>query len=250
MEIHAESFWLQKDGNSAFEYEDAFYPEDVVLTRQDRFRFAIADGATDSSFSGIWARLLVRAFVEGGGDDIEAILADSQPRWIEQVGKRQLPWYAEQKAEMGAFSSLLGFTICDEPEVAGGYRWRAIAIGDSCLVQVREEQVSVRFPMEHSSLFDSSPFLLPSNPRYNRAVAEHVAACCGDSLAGDTFYLMTDALACWFMAEDEQGRVPWQILRDLSTLDEREPFHEMIARLRAQGDLRNDDCTLTRIDVF
>lgn len=251
MEINAESFWVQKAGCSAAEYEDAFWPEGLVRASQESFRFAIADGATDSSFSGIWARLLVKAFVEcsEGADDIARILAETQPQWEQQVGQRELPWYAAEKAQAGAFSSLLGLTIRDHADT-GRSEWQAFAVGDSCLVQVRNEKAIVKFPMEHSSRFDSMPFLLASNSSYNTKVRENVAIAQGDIHPDDSFYLMTDALACWFMAADEQERAPWLALRDLNTRDHPESFADMIDRLRSHRELKNDDCTLIRIDIF
>jgi hypothetical protein len=66
---------------------------------------------------------------------------------------------------------------------------------------------------------------------------------------GDAFYLMTDALACWFMRETEEGRTPWRVLRDLNTSDEVKPFREWVETLRAEGAMRNDDVTLLRVDI-
>lgn len=251
MEIHAEAFWVQKAGSSVSEYEDAFYPSGLADAPQSCSRVAIADGATDSSFSGIWARLLVKAFVERGvgTDDIDAILSEVQPEWGEEVGRRKLPWYAQEKAQLGAFSSLLGFTIRHEPEIGGRGRWQAVAVGDSCLVQVRNERVTVRFPLDHSSSFNSAPFLVPSNPRLNASVRDNVAEVHGEVRLDDSFYLMTDALACWFMSEAEQNRRPWQALRDLNTQEQLESFSEMVDRLRGTHELKNDDCTLLRIDI-
>ena len=56
MELHVQAFWLPKAGNTAEEYEDAF---DYSIAER---RFAIADGATETSFSRRWARSLVQAF--------------------------------------------------------------------------------------------------------------------------------------------------------------------------------------------
>jgi len=60
---------------------------------------------------------------------------------------------------------------------------------------------------------------------------------------------MTDALACWFMREAEEGRTPWRVLRDLDTSDEIKPFREWVETLRKEGAMRNDDVTLLRIDI-
>jgi hypothetical protein len=66
---------------------------------------------------------------------------------------------------------------------------------------------------------------------------------------GDAFYLMTDALAYWFMRETEEGRTPWRVLRDLNTSDEIKPFREWVKTLRVEGAMRNDDVTLLRVDM-
>ena len=53
--------WQPKAGHRPEEYEDAF----AVSSPRLPFRAAIADGATESIFSGGWARALVDAFVSG-----------------------------------------------------------------------------------------------------------------------------------------------------------------------------------------
>lgn len=250
MKINAEFFWLPKANCSAAEYEDAFYPRELVQPAQRSFRCAVADGATDSSFSGLWACLLVEAFVNAHDEvgDLERILAETQPLWELQVGARQLPWYAEEKAQEGAFSSLLGLTLRDRVD-AGCGDWQALAVGDSCLVQVRNDQVIVKFPIKHSSRFDTMPYLLASKPSYNTKLRENLVSSHGDIQPDDTFYLMTDAFACWFMMADEQGLAPWVELRNLSTIDQR-GFAELVDRLRARRELRNDDSTLIRLDIY
>ena len=58
-----EAFPCQKHGNASTEYEDAW-----AIRGSDspnRCRVAIADGATESSFSALWAALLVESFVRG-----------------------------------------------------------------------------------------------------------------------------------------------------------------------------------------
>jgi hypothetical protein len=63
VDAYAQAFWLPKAGNSDSEYEDAFFPRRLKRRNGRRLRFAVADGATETSFSGVWARLLVSSFV-------------------------------------------------------------------------------------------------------------------------------------------------------------------------------------------
>jgi hypothetical protein len=60
----------------------------------------------------------------------------------------------------------------------------------------------------------------------------------------DQFYLMTDALACWFLKQFEKGNQPWEILRDLDTESVPMAFSDWVYQLRAEHQLRNDDVTL------
>ena len=133
MVISAETFWLQKAGNKPDEYEDAFCPSDRVIGEAGReFSFAIADGATDACFSGTWARQLVNAYCEGMFDPISLAksLPELQRQWREHVAsKGPLPWYVEQKADSGAFATLLGITLEGLAGSVAEGKWRAIAVG-------------------------------------------------------------------------------------------------------------------------
>ena len=121
MRIHIHHHWLPKAGNRSEEYEDAFWPTRSEVVTGGELYCAVADGATETSFSGQWARQLVRAF--GNGDlaerDWTAQLAKEQSRWLHTVQRKPLPWYAEEKARSGAFAALLGLTVGDSG--VGGY---------------------------------------------------------------------------------------------------------------------------------
>ena len=63
---------------------------------------------------------------------------------------------------------------------------------------------------------------------------------------GDNIYLMSDALACWFLMRCESGSIPWQLLNDI-TLAGTPSFPAWITQLRERRELKNDDCTLVSI---
>src|SRR5437764_13347045 len=92
-----------KRGNSPEEYEDAFCAARVGERRGRVFRFAIADGATEASFSGRWAQMLTRAYCRGDleSDCQTASLARLQAAWSSEISGRSLPWYAEEKVRQG-----------------------------------------------------------------------------------------------------------------------------------------------------
>jgi hypothetical protein len=66
----------------------------------------------------------------------------------------------------------------------------------------------------------------------------------GDWQTEDVLYLMTDALAQWFLKAAEDRRRPWEALRDIQARDH---FASWVEQLRAAGEMRNDDVTLIRI---
>ncbi len=236
MHIRSRAFWLPKAGCSVEEYEDAFWPASTFDRDIELFRAAVADGATEASFAGVWARILVRAYCKGqvGGKKLAKFLPVLQKEWTETVGDRPLPWYAEQKAAQGGFSTVTGLTLFDDR------RWEASAIGDSCLFQVRGDQVVVSFPLDHSSQFGSRPVLLSSRG----LGVESLVSCTGSWQEDDVFYLMSDAIASWFLRFVEaESRVPSTFVE----LEEDAVFGDLIVDLRRKGELKNDDVTMVRI---
>ena len=55
MHITGTTLCLPKDGNTKAEYEDAAYPGNEINYYGELFRCAVADGATETSFSRLWA---------------------------------------------------------------------------------------------------------------------------------------------------------------------------------------------------
>ena len=230
-------FHVPKRGNADAEYEDAFYPE-CNLTRQlGEFRCAVADGASESAFSGLWARLLVRSFGRR-----RMHLQRLRKLWQRAVGTQPVPWYLERKLKSGAHAAFMGLRIREG-------RWRALAVGDSCLFQVRDDELITVGPLSRSDQFDNSPFLLGSKSAQSIGRnAPHVSVHAGTWSRNDRFYLATDAMAQWLLLRDEAGLPPWTMLRELGEQDTL-PFDELVTEMRLEHDLHNDDTTLLRVEV-
>lgn len=257
MKQPVQGFWLPKKGNSVEEYEDA-----LDFSRPQR-RFAVADGATESAFAESWARSLVLRFVEApptlspsSGDHLPEWLEPLQQQWRQMIAWEQLPWFAVEKARAGAFATLLGVVFFDDenpqPAVATDaqpsdkFHWQALAVGDCCLFHVRGDELLAAFPLDQSVQFGNHPVLLSSNPANNRRVWEQVHFNQGQAQSDDLFFLTTDALAHWFLSQIEAGAKPWLAL---SELNHQEEFVALIARLREQHTIRNDDTTLLVIRI-
>lgn len=257
MEPPVQVYWVPKLGNSEEEYEDA-----AAFSIVDR-RFAIADGATESSYSDIWARSLVRQYTTSpplmppGSTPLPEWLEPLQTQWHGSINWERLPWFAEEKARNGAFAAFLGLHFLGGDEApaprsfwrwvlrrkprAVGTRWHALAVGDCCLFQVRGNRLLSAFPISESGAFNDRPLLISSNPSRNYPVWEAVRHAEGGCQPGDVFILGTDALSKWFLQELEAGKRPWETLVHVQT---QTGFSTLVDVLRQQRTIRNDDTTL------
>jgi hypothetical protein len=225
------AFSLPRQGHGLDEYEDA------VAADAGRGRFAVADGASESGFAAVWARLLVAEFVRAEGGDDWAWLAPLQRRWADEVGAAPLAWYAETKFQQGAYATFLGLML-------GPERWRALAVGDSCLFHVRDGRLCRAFPLTSAAEFGATPCLVGSRHLDPEAVERKAQRAEGEWRPGDALWLMTDALAHWCLAHAEHLTGPWAELDRLAeggaTDDD---FAAWVQQLRAERRLRNDDVT-------
>lgn len=233
-------FTLAKRGHSAAEYEDA------AAGHAQNGRFAVADGASESAFSGDWSRLLVQTFVQTPvtPKNWDEWLAPVQQRWADAISGQPLPWYAEEKFQQGAFAAFLGVEL--RPRTPGiGWEWRAVAIGDCCLFQVRGDRLEAKFPMMRARDFDSCPTLLGSRQRIGNGQPLYDRWAKGLVRPGDVMLCMSDALAQWFLTQSEAGERPWrEMIECASASDAQAAFAAWAERERENKQLRNDDLTL------
>ncbi|MBI2486422.1 MAG: protein phosphatase 2C domain-containing protein [Deltaproteobacteria bacterium] len=259
MKVRVTSYWLPKAGNTQDEYEDAFYPKLSKKRQGKQLHFAIADGASESMLSGKWAEILVKKFckLKASRMDFGDFLEKAYKTWNfwkrnyfdeREKCNKPIQWYEEMGLQAGAFSTLLGLTLIGFEEKSYG-EWKAIAVGDSCLLQVRKECLIHKFPIQNSSDFNNRPFLICSDPARNNKILEVLKITSGDLHFGDQLYLMTDSLACWFLERYENEQAPWSFLRGLDINGTQRPFELWITELRARKEIRNDDVTLIRIDI-
>jgi hypothetical protein len=258
MKISFSLFWLHKDGNTEEEFRDAFFPKKEGDKEGKIFRFAVADGATQGILNGKWAEILVRTFCRQIRKDVDlqSFVEKRYRHWLRYEKKyiefrdkqnKPIQWFEDPFLQAGAFSTFLGFTLIDSGDSYGS--WEAIAIGDTCLFLVRDDDLITTFPIQHSSEFNNRP-LLVSSKSYNNKKESNALEPIKDKLqCDDRFYIMTDALACWFLKEYESGKSPWQTTHELFTGDHQLKFKEWISKLRSDRSIRNDDVTLMYISI-
>jgi len=239
---------MQKMGNGPNENEDSF------SYNIEKGKFAIADGVSDSCFSKLWGEILTNFFVnsdyslfsfEGSPDKLRykillPILKHSQEEWNKRIDWKNLPWYVERKARMGAFATFLGVEIKKEKS----WRWRAIAIGDSCLFQVSKGTITDVFPRYKSSDFGNEPFVLSSVFSFETLKNCKVEFKEGKIDEGEII-LATDAVAKWIIEQYEKGMHIWRKILFMKE-DEMKIFFEDLIQNRY---IRNDDITFVRIKI-
>ena len=248
------TFWLARRGHAPAEYEDAFAVNEVSG------RFAVADGASEGCFTGLWARLLVDGFVARTGQEARAwsdLLPALQEQWYAEVYVQDLPWYAVQGVRQGASATFVGLALENSPissaaeqESKASYDWQAVAVGDTCLLHTRGHALLHAFPLKRAQQFDNFPRLVGSCMSVENVRARQSLWSDGHGQSGDRLWMMTDALAQWCLTENEAGGNPWSDLESLLAAPETEdPFVSLMERLREASMLRNDDVTLLAIEL-
>lgn len=207
----------------------------------DAVSLAISDGATESSFASIWAKLLVASFASSDlplDERFHAAIKKSSRIWRRIVDSKSLPWFATEKRKQGAFATFLG-SIFRGVETGG---WEAAATGDSCLAQIRGDKMLCTFPISDQSEFGSTPALVGSRVRQIPRPLKIL----GEWAKGDLFFLMTDAVAHWFIREAAEQTRPWELI---DSLESQEAFDSWLSEVRSADHMRNDDVTILVMDV-
>jgi hypothetical protein len=273
MKLEVQVYWLPKAGNTEAEYEDAFafrhkesdgagsdgcsqddqHPLhcEVQLRSEDTFRAAIADGATESTWAKSWAKHLVEAYVQGRfSSPGEVYYRQIHRTWYEQQCKHihQKPasdqWYLEEGLRWGAHATFLGVEFSHQD---GQWCCQASAVGDCCLFHIRDGKLIQAFPLDSPDAFNSTPVLISSRQSTCPDRGDHnnnPSPDCSTSKIicqqGDEFWLMTDALACWFLRI--QKNEP-EIVSQIQKISSYNEFSKKIQEEREQKSLRNDDVT-------
>ncbi len=232
--------WVPKRASTVDEYEDAH----ANSATPDGGMFAVADGAAEASYSREWALALVGAYVGGAATEqvLQWDLPELQAAWRDRHPIDQAPYWAAEKLALGSHAALLGVRLFRRASLP---RIHVLAAGDCNLAHVRASRLHCSFPITDSASFGTHPSLLSTSMpaaaqvRLMSYTEEWVET-------GDLLFLMTDALAAWFLRSAEAGGTPWEELLELP--DENEEFGRWVASKRGP-EMRNDDVTLILVEV-
>lgn len=256
--LRSGSWSVPKDGNAVWENDDArcMHQSGEIRTRVPA-RFAVADGATDATFSGLWARLVTRSFVRFGvptsGDDCEteeflAFFRRLQRRWMRATGQGtgRLNWSAEARVvREGSFCTFAGveFHLDDQ-----GCEMRWWAIGDACVIVASAKGSVDSFPLKGSWEFSNRSAMVKTRGDFLETHDSDVFFGRRFLKKGDRILLVTDALAEQLLSRRIQG-LPNKFLPDwlYVSMSDME-FQEWVAMARIFG-MKNDDVTLVMVEV-
>jgi len=132
---------------------------------------------------------------------------------------------------------LLGVTVAVD-------RWSAIAVGDTCLFQVRDGALLSSFPYKSSEEFLQRPTLAGTNPKMNSLLAESFQSAEGALRSGDLIVAATDGLSQWLLRSVEQDSQPWHIF-----MEDADSLAGLCDLERGEHRMRNDDVACAWIRV-
>lgn len=243
------SYTLQKDGNTPEENEDLSAwmgpggaPGDTAAV------FAASDGSNGSSYSRVFAGYLVTEFCTSPAWDVasfEALVRKCSKKRDYLVNREDLPYYGVMKAAQGSDATFIGLELR-----ADTLSWRCFAIGDTTLLQIRDQELVTSFPMKSSLEFSTSPFLVSSLSGRNTRLWDSIKASRDRFFSGgeyqhdDRFLLMSDAFAAWFLSEQEKGRSPLKEIDPVIRASDGAPrFSSWVQEKRDLREMKNDDTT-------
>jgi len=223
--------------------------------------FAVADGVGESFLPAPWARSVAERFCSAE-PALAARLASSADPWDTWLEPLVAEWKNEVRKAVEtaaphervslrnraahhdrAATTFVGLVF--QPTT-----WRAVAVGDSCLFQLRGDQLEFCGPLTRADQFTSSTPCVETDRvpalRYARFLS-------GTCKAGDLFVLATDAFSKWLLTQHEAGGDSWRdAVRLVSGASDWSVMFREIERLRARADLRalvNDDVAILTVSM-
>jgi hypothetical protein len=210
--------------------------------KSEPIRVAVSDGATESSWSGMWAQILTDAFVEGklsveSAEDFTGAVPKLAEKWKKDTEGLLDPanQRAVRKRDQGAWATFLGLEL----DIAGG-TWKAVSVGDTCLLRNAQESKPrlASWPVEKASDFDTNPPLVSTadgstpTPKLTEGRLEN----------GTHLWVATDALSKFL--------IQWPgVLLDRERFSEvADGLFEMLGPLQGGGVLKMDDLTLVSVE--
>lgn len=240
--VEIRRFQIPKEGLTEAECED----KSALSSLGKELRVAVADGATESLFSDIWAELIVNSYVDLGAELFNpSSLKSLSQTFFHKASKliSEMPdtrhWFMYEKLERGSHVTFVAADFCDSETM------QVLAVGDSCIFWRNREDGNMEMLPELSAedfgVFPASICNLEKTwQNLEPKILKKEIRLHNDFQA----ILCTDALACWLVKELQKDPLVWEKLFELSDSNS---FAQFIETLRSQKEIRNDDVTLVSI---
>lgn len=249
------SYSIPKAGNKDSENEDAVFPTVGIghNGHNELSTFIVADGATQTSFSGLWANYLTKNCSQSKLSEFNFLQAvgKAQEEWHQALQDAELPWHAVEKFRLGAFSALAWLEIQYFPvHPVYGFTWRALAVGDCCLFIARNQEIYLSLPLQDPGDFKNTPILIPSKSERMESIKGKIQTSRGSLIMGDQLILASDAISSWIMRRSQTDRLELlKMIRSIKNAKNGSGFSYWINGLRKSGELKNDDTSLILIEL-
>ena len=221
--------------------------EDAIAVDTQNCRFAVADGATEAFDARNWAQRLAQSWVQNNS----ASTLEEFREWVAAEGRElrdswnglSLSWYSEEKARTGSFAALVGVELDLKTDAPS---WKAIALGDSCLLHSRQGTLLKSLPLCRSESFNSAPVLVASDSSMHEACMKSVVIDSGNCESGDVLWLLSDGVAAWYLERFEKDE---PAASDFFETMEDHELKRFFDDERLSGRMRNDDVAVLRIEI-
>lgn len=208
-------------------------------------KFSISDGVSKSFFPKIWSDILTNKYVNQKDWKDEEFIIESQKEWQskidEIVNQPETKWFTKSQYNRKdpALATFVGLQFIESEQ-----KWIAQALGDSFLFFIPKDSNKIKVQLSSKSepiVFDNFPDYLSSIGNSHKGEKKSIR---GEKIENGTFYLMTDALAEWFLQNTEQAK---QALDNIKT---KEQYLETIENERNANRLNDDDSAVLIIEVI
>lgn len=242
MQISIKGYITSKESELFYDCADRY------AYNKSQNKFAISDGVSKSFFPKIWADVLVKKWVDSKEFDEAQFILDCQQDWLNQVtevvNKPDAKWFTKNafnRKESG-LATFVGLRFFKKKT---DWFWKANALGDSFLFFVPNKfkdfskECIVLSSKQEPIVFDNFPDYLSSlgkNHKGEKQLKEN-------PLITGSFYLMTDALAEWFLNEKEDA------LNKISLWQNQKDFERFVDEERYNKKLGNDDSAILIISI-
>jgi hypothetical protein len=228
---------------SAEQYIDC---ADNYAVNKNSHRFSVSDGVSKSFFPKVWSEILVSQFVERTDLKEKELIKVCQDEWQKRIDEiislPETKWFTKSQYSRKdpALATFVGLQFLEKEK-----KWSASALGDSFLFFVPKGYKDYQKDLVRLSS-KVEPIVFDNFPDYQTSIGDSHKGRAKEksgNLRNGIFYLMTDALAEWFIKEGENaiGKITvWKSQAD---------FERFITQAIEENQLTNDDCAILCIEL-